>query len=82
MGGAFGVGGNVTPLAEFNYWYDPRSVAVVLQSGVDLSIVPLDVTNHYIFGRDELEPILSYVNHEEHRDFLKQLTDFNTSSNQ
>lgn len=82
MGGAFYVSGNVTPKAEFNYWYDPSSVLAVLQSWVSLSIIPLDVTNQYIFGRHELEPILSHVNHEVHRDFLKQLTDFNTATNQ
>ena len=45
MGGAFS-GGNVTPAAEFNCWWDPEAVARVLQAGIELVIVPLDATRH------------------------------------
>lgn len=44
MGGAIGEG-NTTPAAEFNIWVDPEAAARVFQSGVDLTMVGLDVTH-------------------------------------
>lgn len=44
MAGAFRHPGNVTASAEFNAWWDPEAVQVVLESGANLVIFPLDVT--------------------------------------
>ncbi len=44
MGGAIGEG-NVTPAAEFNVWADPEAAARVFASGVDVTMVGLDVTH-------------------------------------
>src|SRR4051812_12862309 len=44
MGGAIAEG-NVTPGAEFNVWADPEAAARVLTSGLDVTIVGLDVTH-------------------------------------
>jgi inosine-uridine nucleoside N-ribohydrolase len=44
MGGAFGEG-NVTPAAEFNIWADPEAAHRVFTSGIDLTMVGLDVTH-------------------------------------
>ena len=44
MGGAVRVEGNVTPSAEFNIYADPEAAAVVLRSGVPVTLVGLDVT--------------------------------------
>ena len=44
MGGAIGEG-NVTPAAEFNIWADPEAAHRVFTSGVDLTMVGLDVTH-------------------------------------
>lgn len=37
--------GNVTPYAEFNAWVDPEAVAVVIEAGVKLTMVGLNVTH-------------------------------------
>jgi inosine-uridine nucleoside N-ribohydrolase len=44
MGGAIGEG-NETPAAEFNIWDDPEAAARVFSSGIDLTMVGLDVTH-------------------------------------
>jgi inosine-uridine nucleoside N-ribohydrolase len=44
MGGAIGEG-NVTPAAEFNIWVDPEAAQRVFSSGLDLTMVGLDVTH-------------------------------------
>lgn len=44
MGGAVRAEGNVTPSAEFNIYADPEAAAVVLRSGVPVTLVGLDVT--------------------------------------
>jgi inosine-uridine nucleoside N-ribohydrolase len=49
MGGAFGVG-NVTPAAEFNIWVDPEAARRVFQSGLDLTMIGLDVTHQALMG--------------------------------
>jgi inosine-uridine nucleoside N-ribohydrolase len=44
MGGAIAEG-NVTPAAEFNIWADPEAAVRVFESGVDVTMVGLDVTH-------------------------------------
>jgi inosine-uridine nucleoside N-ribohydrolase len=44
MGGAIAEG-NVTPAAEFNIWADPEAAARVFESGLDVTMVGLDVTH-------------------------------------
>ncbi len=48
MGGALAEG-NVTPAAEFNIWADPEAAARVFASGIDLTMVGLDVTHKALF---------------------------------
>jgi purine nucleosidase/pyrimidine-specific ribonucleoside hydrolase len=44
MGGAIAEG-NVTPAAEFNVWVDPEAAARVFASGLDVTMIGLDVTH-------------------------------------
>jgi purine nucleosidase len=44
MGGAIGEG-NMTPAAEFNIWADPEAAARVFGSGLDVTMIGLDVTH-------------------------------------
>jgi len=44
MGGAIAEG-NVTPAAEFNIWADPEAATRVFASGLDVTMVGLDVTH-------------------------------------
>jgi inosine-uridine nucleoside N-ribohydrolase len=48
MGGAIAEG-NVTPAAEFNIWCDPEAAARVFSSGLDVTMVGLDVTHKALF---------------------------------
>jgi inosine-uridine nucleoside N-ribohydrolase len=48
MGGAIAEG-NVTPAAEFNIWADPEAAACVFASGIDLTMIGLDVTHKALF---------------------------------
>lgn len=81
MGGAVLVPGNVTPKAEFNVFFDPESSKVVYESGANIVLAPLDITTQTIFGLQDLDPVLSHINHEEHRKFLTELTKFTIGTN-
>ncbi|HYY03373.1 MAG TPA: nucleoside hydrolase [Gaiellaceae bacterium] len=48
MGGAIAEG-NVTPAAEFNIWADPEAAARVFTSGIDTTMIGLDVTHKALF---------------------------------
>jgi inosine-uridine nucleoside N-ribohydrolase len=45
MGGALRTNGNITPHAEFNIFSDPLAAQMVLESGLPITLVPLDVTH-------------------------------------
>jgi inosine-uridine nucleoside N-ribohydrolase len=49
MGGAIGEG-NFTPAAEFNVWCDPEAASIVFESGLDVSMMGLDVTHQALLG--------------------------------
>lgn len=59
MGGAIELG-NRTPAAEFNIWADPEAAHIVFTSGLDVTMVGLDVTHQARLGRshgDRLRPM-------------------------
>jgi len=55
MIGAYSEGGNITPVAEFNSYVDPEAADVVLNSGVKITMVPLDVTHQCRSTRPRLQ---------------------------
>ena len=54
MGGSIGLG-NVTPAAEFNVWADPEAAARVFASGIDVTMVGLDVTHKALLTPERTE---------------------------
>ncbi len=47
MGGAIAEG-NMTPAAEFNIWADPEAAQAVFHSGLDVTMIGLDVTHRAV----------------------------------
>jgi inosine-uridine nucleoside N-ribohydrolase len=58
MGGSIGEG-NETPAAEFNMWADPEAAARVFDSGIDLTMVGLDVTHQALMTSAHAERLAS-----------------------
>lgn len=56
MGGASN-GGNMSPYAEFNVWFDPEAAERVLQAGQDLTLVGLDVTRQAILTSGDIDAL-------------------------
>ena len=54
MGGAIAEG-NVTPAAEFNIWVDPEAAARVFASGLDVTMIGLDVTHRALMTGEHAE---------------------------
>ena len=56
MGGAIGEG-NRTPAAEFNVWADPEAARRVFESGIDVTMMGLDVTHQALFNEADADAI-------------------------
>jgi inosine-uridine nucleoside N-ribohydrolase len=56
MGGAF-CDSNITPSAEFNIYVDPEAAKIVLDSGLPITMVTLDVSNKALFTPEDIEKI-------------------------
>src|SRR5690606_21897257 len=56
MGGSTGRG-NVTPYAEFNAYTDPEAITVVLESGVDFTMVGLNISHQALITREVRERV-------------------------
>ncbi|MYL70506.1 nucleoside hydrolase [Halobacillus litoralis] len=57
MGGAFFVPGNITALAEANFFGDPTSSNYVLTFAENLTVTPLNVTRYAVITPDVVEEI-------------------------
>lgn len=62
MGGGL-KGGNVTVAAEFNFYVDPEAAHIVMNSGVDIVMAGLDVTEKTVVSSELLEELrsLNYI---------------------
>ena len=58
MGGGFFEGGNITPAAEFNIFVDPEAASIVVNSGVKIVMMPLDVTHKVLATKSFIEKVL------------------------
>ncbi|HHT7240446.1 TPA: nucleoside hydrolase [Bacillus cereus] len=57
MGGAFFYPGNVTAVAEANFYADPYAANLILQHAKNLTIIPLNVTQHAIVTPEMIQQI-------------------------
>ncbi len=55
MGGAYFEVGNTTPAAEFNIYVDPEAADIVFKSGIDIVVMPLDVTHKALATRARVD---------------------------
>jgi purine nucleosidase len=75
MGGAFLVPGNVTELAEANFYGDPTAANLVMEQARNVSLFPLNVTNQAIVKRDLMEVIVK-ESENPFKDILKSIFDY------
>ena len=59
MGGAYFQVGNITPTAEFNIYVDPEAADIVFKSGVDIVVIPLDVTHQALTTQPRVDAFAS-----------------------
>ena len=62
MGGAVRTRGNITPYAEFNIFSDPLAAQIVFESGLPITLVPLDVTHQVFLIPDWMEEQVKPLN--------------------
>ncbi|MEI4802783.1 nucleoside hydrolase [Bacillus sp. NPDC077411] len=72
MGGAFLYPGNVTPIAEANFYGDPVAANIVMRYAKNLSIYPLNVTQLAIVTPE----MVNYIHSKGKTKFLKPLLDY------
>lgn len=74
MGGSIHYPGNSTPQSEYNVFCDPESFEIVLNAGVDFTLVPLDVTYQCLLTTQHIEQIT--LARPEIKNFIKESTRF------
>lgn len=57
VGGSCEAIGNVTPVAEFNFYFDPASARAVFRSKLTKTLIPLDATRRVNFGLEMLDEL-------------------------
>lgn len=60
LGGAVRVPGNATPAAEANFHDDPHAAAIVLASGIDVTLVGLDCTTDVVMDPGYIEAVFAH----------------------
>ncbi len=56
-GGTVTSPGNITPSAEFNFYFDPESARTVFKSRTTKTLIPLDITQQINFGFDVMDEL-------------------------
>ena len=73
MGGAVFTG-NVSAVAEANIYNDPEAARIVFRSGIEITMIGLDVTHKVYWQESDLQPLEDAGN--ERADFLLQIIRF------
>ena len=77
MGGSFFRPGNVTPAAEFNFWFDPEAARMVLRAPFpDILIVPLDVCERVFLTAAKFNETEKNINNPLYIQMLHRLPQF------
>jgi inosine-uridine nucleoside N-ribohydrolase len=74
MAGTIHYPGNATPSSEYNVFCDPEGFDILLRSGIDLTIIPLDVTYQCLFTKAHVARLDSA--REDIRTFIDRSTSF------
>jgi purine nucleosidase len=62
MGGGYSEGGNTTPAAEFNIYVDPHAARLVFESGIPITLIPLDCTHQALTTKIRVEKFRAMKN--------------------
>ncbi len=81
MGGAVRTAGNITPHAEFNIYSDPLAAKMILQSGLPITLVPLDVTHQVSLTPQWMEERATPI-HNSFSKFLIEATGYRSTTHQ
>ncbi|HUL28871.1 MAG TPA: nucleoside hydrolase, partial [Thermodesulfobacteriota bacterium] len=81
MGGAVRIGGNITPHAEFNFFSDPLAAQIVLESGLPITLVPLDVTHRVSLTSRRMEGRVRPIDNSFSR-FVIEATGYDSATHQ
>lgn len=61
MGGSI-TAGNITPAAEFNFFWDPFAAKVIMDCGVKITLMTLDVTHNVLATKENIEKLYAIGN--------------------
>lgn len=81
MGGAVRTKGNITSYAEFNIFSDPLAAKITLQSGLPITLVPLDVTQQVSLTSQWMEERVKPINNSFSR-FVMEATGYHSATRQ
>jgi len=81
MGGAVRTKGNITPHAEFNIFSDPLAAKIVFESGLPITLVPLDVTHQVNLTSQYMEEKVKPIKNP-FSQFIIKATGYNSTTRQ